>query len=106
MSKFHSQDESVTQDSMELLVQLWLLRLLIQLGLFKKHYCNNRSRYSDDELIFSLAEIFAIDMEPCMVEDDDIDYKEVLKRLDKLYVTAEKKSKLATTPKCLAGNVR
>ena len=106
MSKFHSQHESVTQDSMEPLVQLWLLRLLIRRGLFKKHYCNNRSHYSDDELVFSLADTFAIDMESCMLEDDDIDYKEVLKRLEKLYVNAEKKSKLATTPKCLAGNVR
>ena len=31
MSKSHSQDESVTQDNMEPLVQLWLLRLLIRL---------------------------------------------------------------------------
>ena len=106
MSKFHSQDESVTQDSMEPLVQLWLLRLLIRLGAFKKHFCNNRGRYSDDELAFSLADIFAIDMERYKTEDDDIDYKEALKRLDKLYVSAEKKLNLATAPKCLAGNVR
>ena len=106
MSKFHSQDESVTQDNMEPLVQLWLLRLLIRLGAFKKHFCNNRSRYSDDELVFSLADIFVIDMEYYKTEDDDIDYNEALKRLDKLYVSAEKKLKLATAPKCLAGNVR
>ena len=90
MSKSHSQDESVTQDNMEPLVQLWLLRLLIRLDLFKKHYCNNRSRYSDDELVFSLADIFAMDMEYYKTEDDDIDYKEALRRLDKLYVSAEK----------------
>ncbi|MDE0512154.1 MAG: ATP-binding protein [Gammaproteobacteria bacterium] len=106
MSKFHSQNESVTQDSMEPLVQLWLLRLLIRLGAFRKHFCNNRSRYSDDELAFSLADIFAIDMEHYKTEDDDIDYKEVFKRLDKLYVSAEKKLNLAAAPKCLAGNVR
>ena len=41
MSKFHSQDELVTQDSIEPLVQLWLLRLLLRLDAFKKHYCNN-----------------------------------------------------------------
>lgn len=91
MSKFHSQDESVTQDTTEPLVQLWLLRLLIRLGAFRKHFCNNHSRYSDDELAFSLADIFAIDMEHYKTEDDDINYKEVLKRLDKLYVSAEKK---------------
>ena len=106
MSKFHSQNESVTQDTTEPLVQLWLLRLLIRLGAFRKHFCNNRSRYSDDELAFSLADIFAIDMEHYKTEDDDIDYKEVFKRLDKLYVSAEKKLNLATAPKCLAGNVR
>lgn len=106
MSKFHSQDESVTQDTMEPLVQLWLLRLLIRLGTFRKHFCNNRSRYSDDDLAFSLADIFAIDMEHYKTEDDDIDYKEALKRLDKLYVSAEKKLNLATVPKCLTGNVR
>ena len=33
-------------------------------------------------------------------------YKEALKRLDKLYVSAEKKLNLAIAPKCLAGNVR
>ncbi|MDE0154795.1 MAG: AAA family ATPase [Gammaproteobacteria bacterium] len=106
MSKYPSQDESVTQDTTEPLVQLWLLRLLIRLGAFRKHFCNNHSRYSDDELAFSLADIFAIDMEHYKTEDDDIDYKEALKRLDKLYVSAEKKLNLATAPKCLAGNVR
>ena len=106
MSKFPSQDESVTQDSMEPLVQLWLLRLLIRLGLFKKHFCNNRSRYSEDELIYSLSEIFAIDMEYCKTEDDDIDYKKVLKHLDKLYINTEKTQKHATAPMCLARNVQ
>ena len=106
MSKYHSQVESVTQDSMEPLVQLWLLRLLIRLGVFKKHFCNNRSLFSDDDLAFSLADIFAIDMEHYKTEDDEIDYKEVLKCLDKLYVSAEKKLNIATAPKCLADNVR
>ena len=106
MSKYPSQDESVIQDSMEPLVQLWLLRLLTRLGLFKKHFCNNRGRYSDDELAFSLADIFAIDMEHYKTEDDDIDYKEMIKHFDKLYVGAEKNLNLATAPKCLAGNVR
>ena len=106
MSKYSSQDESVIQDSMEPLVQLWLLRLLSRLGLFKKHFCNNRSRHSDDDLAFSLADIFAIDMEHYKTEDDDIDCKEMSKRFDKLYVGAEKNLNLATAPKCLAGNVR
>ena len=103
MSKFPPQDESVTQEP---LVQLWLLRLLIRLGAFRKHFCNNRSRHSDDELAFSLADIFAIDMEHYKTEDDDIDYREALKRLDRLYVSAEKKLNHATAPKRLAGNVR
>ena len=106
MSKFHSQDELVTQDSMEPLVQLWLLRLLIRLESFRKSYCKMHRHYSEDELIYSLADIFAIDMENCKTEDDDIDYKVVLKHLDKLYINTEKTQKHATAPMCLARNVQ
>ena len=106
MSKFHSQNEVISRDGMEPLVQLWLLRLLIRLGLFKKHLCSNRSRYDHDEMAFSLMDIFAIDMERYQRAGEDIDYKKVLKRFGKLYVSAEKKSNLVTAPKCLADNVR
>ena len=45
-------------------------------------------------------------MEGFRTEEDDIDYKEVFKRLDRLYATTEKKLKKATAPECLAGNIQ
>ena len=85
----------------ESLIRLWLLRLLVRLHAFNR--C--RSSYRDEELIYSLGEIFDIDMESCKTKDDDIDDKKVLKRLDKLYENTEKKLKPATAPRCLARNV-
>ena len=107
MGKYHSEDNSGSGSGagVESLVRLWLLRLLIRLETFRKHICETRRHYPDDELIYSLAEVFDIDMESCKKEDDDIDYKEVLKRLHGLYLTTEKKLKDATAPECLAGNV-
>ena len=70
----------------ESLLRLWLLRLLVRPHMFNR--C--RSSYRDEELIYSLAEIFDIDMESCKTKDDDIDDKKVLKRLDKLYENTEK----------------
>ena len=107
MGKYHSENNSGSGSGagVEPLVQLWLLRLLIRLETFRKHIRETRRHYPDDELIYSLAEVFDIDLESCKKEDNDIDYKEVLKRLHRLYVTTEKELKDATAPECLAGNV-
>ena len=105
MGKYQPEDKTGSPDGIEPLVQLWLLRLLIRLEIFGKHVFETRRHYHNDELIYSLAEIFDIDVESCKTEGDDIDCKKVFKRLHRLYVTTEKKLKDATTPKCLAGNV-
>ena len=105
MGKHQPQDKTGSPDKVEPLVQLWLLRLLIRLEVFKKNFCNMHRRFPDDELVYSLGEIFAIDVENFRTEEDDIDYKEVFKRLDRLYATTEKKLKNATAPECLAGNI-
>ncbi|MDE0512135.1 MAG: ATP-binding protein [Gammaproteobacteria bacterium] len=107
MGKYHSEDNSGSgsRPGADPLVQLWLLRLLVGVGTFKRSFRDRLHRYSEEELVYSLAEIFDIDMEACRTEDDDIDYKEVLKRLHRLYVNTEKKLKDATAPECLFGNV-
>ncbi len=105
MGKHQPQDKTGSPDGIEPLVQLWLLRLLIRLETFRKHIRETRRHCPDDELIYSLAEVFDIDLEACKKEDNDIDYKEVLKRLHRLYVTTEKELKDATAPERLAGNV-
>ena len=107
MGKYHSENNSGSGSGagVEPLVQLWLLRLLIRLETFRKHIRETRRHYPDDELIYSLAEVFDIDLESCKKEDNDIDYKEVLKRLHRLYVTTENELKDATAPERLAGNV-
>ena len=105
MNKCHLQEEAVSQESMEPVVQLWLLRLLVRLGIFRKYLCDNHSFFSEDELIVSLADMFAIDMQDYKVEDD-IDFRRVLKRLEKLHVSAEKKSRHVAIPRCVADNVR
>ncbi len=105
MGKHQPEDKAGSPDGVEPLVQLWLLRLLIRLEIFGKHVFETRRHYHNDELIYSLAEIFDIDVESCKTEGDDIDCKKVFKRLHRLYATTEKKLKDATTPKCLAGNV-
>ena len=106
MGKYQSEDKAGPPDGVEPLVQLWLLRLLIRLGTFKKSFCKMHSHFHDDELVYSLGEIFAIDVDGFRTEEDDIDYKEVFKRLDRLYATTEKKLKNATAPECLAGNIQ
>ena len=106
MGKYQPQHKTGSPDGTEPLVQLWLLRLLIRLEVFKKNFCKINRRYPDDELVYSLGEIFAIDVEDFRTEEDDIDYKEVFKRLDRLYATTEKKLKNATAPECLAGNIQ
>ena len=103
MGKYHSEDNSGTVE--EPLVRLWLLRLLVGVEAFKKGIRDRLHRYSEEELVCSLAEIFDIDMESCTTNDDDIDYKEVYKHLQRLYVATENKLKDATASKCLAGNV-
>ena len=106
MGKYQPQHKTGSPDGIEPLVQLWLLRLLIRLEVFKKNFCKINRRYPDDELVYSLGEIFAIDVEDFRTEEDDIDYKEVFKRLDRLYATTEKKLKNVTAPECLAGNIQ
>lgn len=106
MSTYHSEDKAGSLDVVESLVRLWLLRLLIRLEISKEHFYMSHRRNPDDELLYSLAEIFDIDMEDCKTEDDDIDYKEAFKRFDKLYATAEKKLKDAPAPECLSRNIR
>ena len=107
MGKYHSENNSGSGSGAgtEPLVRLWLLRLLVGVEAFKKGFRDRFHRHSEEELVYSLAEIFDIDMESCKTEDDDIDCKEVLKRLRRLYVTTEKELKDATAPECLAGNV-
>ncbi len=100
MSIHPSDDKTGPLIEVEPLVRLWLLRLLNRLKTFK----NNFLIYEDD-LTYSLAEIFDIDMEYCKKEDDDIDHKEVLKRLDRLFKYGEKTLKHATASRCLARNV-
>ena len=106
MSKYHSEDKADSLNGVEPLVRLWLLRLLIRLEIFKKHFCKMNRHYLDYELLCSLAEIFDIDMEYCKTEDEDLDYKEARNRFDKLYVTTEKKLKDASAPECLSRNIR
>ena len=86
------------------LLRLWLLRLLVPLGGYKKLL---RERYSSDDLLNSLAEIFDIDMEDYETEDDEIDQKELLKHIEKLYlsVKADKTLRPDRAPEYLDRNV-
>ena len=106
MGKKHSEGKSGSLNSVEPLVRLWMLRLLIRLGAFERIFRNKFSRCGEEEHIYALAEIFDIDMESCKTEDDDIDYKEMLKRLVSLYKKSEKSLKHATASRYLAGNVK
>ena len=106
MGNYHPEDTNGPGSGEEPLVRLWLLRLLVGVEAFEKSFRNKIHRYSEDELIYSLAEIFGIDTDSCRTEDDDIDGKEVSKRLHRLYATTENKLKDATAPACLAGNVK
>ena len=105
MGNYHPEDTNGSGAGVEPLVRLWLLRLLVGAEAFEKSFRNKIHRYSEDELICSLAEVFDIDMESCRTEEDDIDCREALRRLHRLYVTTENKLKDATAPECLAGNV-
>ena len=106
MGNYHPEDTSGSGAGVEPLVRLWLLRLLVGAEAFEKSFRNKTHRYSEEELICSLAEVFDIDMEACRTEDDDIDCKEALRRLHRLYLTTENTLKDATAPECLAGERR
>ena len=102
MGKHQPEDKAGCPDEVEPLVKLWLLRLLNRPeGMGKRSY----SHCLEDQLIYSLAEIFDIDIESCTTENDEINGREFLKHIRRLYVTTEKKLKDATVPECLAGNV-
>ena len=103
MGNYHPEHTSGAGE--EPLVRLWLLRLLVGAEAFEKSFRNRTHRYSEEELVCSLAEVFDIDIEACRTEDDDIDCKEALRRLHRLYVTTENKLRDATATECLAGNV-
>ncbi len=106
MSTYHPEYKAGSLDGVEPLIRLWLLRLLNRPGIIKERFYKSHSFYLGGGVLNSLAEIFDIDMEDCKTERDDIDYTEVFKRFDKLYATAEKKVKDASTPECLARNIR
>ena len=100
-SRFES--NHLSEDTPSLL-RLWLLRLLVPLGGYKKLL---RERYSSDDLLNSLAEIFDIDMEDYQTEDDEIDRKELIKHIEKLYLSVKADNALRAdrVPECLDRNV-
>lgn len=101
MGNYHPEDTNDSGAGVEPVVRLWLLRLLFRLNEFNGLFLLSR----DGELIYSLAEVFDIDMKSCKTEDDDIDYREVLRRLNRLCKDGEKTLKHATAPSCLTRNV-
>ena len=108
MSRPNSSGTTVYNDTIDPLIQLWLLRILVPLEAHKKVF-SRRYGYcvglADDSFEY-LMDNFNVDPNDYKTVDEEIDHQKGLKCLHKLYESAEKKFNITTVPECLSSNVQ